>query len=201
MVERIPTFPELEFEEKGHVYKLDGSIIPSVTTLMEPLSKKQYDGIDPAILDRAAARGTAVHNAIENYLEFGVEDIAPEYAGYFEAFLKWYRKNNPKVLSTEHRVYHKILRYAGTSDLLCIEDGALDVVDYKTSASVNDMLCGVQLEGYDRAFESHGVKIDRRKILHLMRDGNYSVTTFPNTPEYYSVLSALLTIRNYMNKF
>ena len=74
-------------------------------------------------------------------------------------------------------------------------------MDYKTSASVNDMLCGVQLEGYDRAFESHGVKIDRRKILHLMRDGSYSVTTFPKTPEYYSVLSALLTIRNYMNKF
>ena len=68
----------------------------------------------------------------------------------------------PVALGTECKVYHKILRYAGTSDLMCIINGRLTLVDYKTSAQVNSKLCAVQLEGYDRAWESHGVKVDDR---------------------------------------
>lgn len=58
--------PELTFDERRHVYKLNGVALPSVTTVMKPLSGDVYDSIDKAILDRAAKRGTAVHNAIEN---------------------------------------------------------------------------------------------------------------------------------------
>ena len=32
----IPQLPELTFEEDSHTYRLDGLIIPSVTTLMKP---------------------------------------------------------------------------------------------------------------------------------------------------------------------
>lgn len=89
-----------------------------------------------------------------------IEDITPKYAGYFRAFLSWWKTRKPEPLATERRVYHKVLLYAGTVDLICEIKGRLTLVDYKSSASVNSKLCGVQLEGYDRALESHGIKVD-----------------------------------------
>ena len=195
----IPDMSELTFEEKGHIYRLNGQIIPSVTTLMKPLSEQVYGTVDPAILEKASRRGTAIHNAIENYLQYGVEDIEPGYEGYFTSFIRWYEKKKPKVVATERKVYHKILRYAGTSDLLVIIDGRLTLVDYKSSAQVYTKLCSVQLEGYDRAYESHGVKIEDRLILHLGREGGYQSYPFGRSAKSWSVLSALLTINNYMS--
>lgn len=195
----IPDFPELSFDEFAHTYRLDKFILPSVTTLMKPLSDDFYRAVTPEVLDRAARRGTAIHNAIENYIEFGVQDIPPQYAGYFEAFVQWWERRKPEPLALERRVYHKILRYAGTADLICMIDGRLTLVDYKSSAKINEKLCAVQLEGYDRAFESHGVKIEQRLILHLSNEG-YQEEAFQRSAKCWSVLSSLLTIRNYMNE-
>ena len=197
----IPSFPELTFEEESHIYRLNGTEIPSVTTLMNPLSSSFYKTVDPAVLERAARRGTAVHNANENYALYGIEDISPAYAGYFAGFKEWWDKTQPVLLATESRVYHKILGYAGTEDLLCLINDRVTMIDYKTSASVNQMLCGVQLEGYDRAFESHGIKVDDRFILHRARDGPYKLIRFERSPKCWSVLAALLTVHNYINEF
>lgn len=198
MVE-IPQFPELTFEEDTHTYRLNGLTIPSVTTLMKPLSDDFYRTVDQSVLDRAAKRGTAIHNAIENFTEFGVVDIAPQYAGYFDSFLQWWELRKPEPLAKEHRVYHKILRYAGTADLICVMGGRLTLVDYKSSAQVNEKLCAVQLEGYDRAFESHGVKVDDRLILHLSKTA-YQEVPFQRSSKCWSVMSSLMTIKNYMNE-
>lgn len=196
---KIPEFPELTFDEAGHIYRLNGLVIPSVTTLMKPLSDDFYRTVDPDVLDRAARRGTAIHNAVENFTEFGIRDIAPQYAGYFESFLQWWELRKPEPLAMEHKVYHKILRYAGTADLICVIGGRLTLVDYKSSAQVNSKLCAVQLEGYDRAFESQGVKVDDRLILHLSKSG-YQEVPFQRSSKCWSVLSSLMTIRNYMNE-
>ena len=195
----IPDFPELTFDEYTHTYRLDELILPSVTTLMKPLTDDLYRAIEPEVLDRAAQRGTAIHNAIENYIEFGVRDIPPLYAGYFEAFIQWWERRKPEPLALEKRVYHKILRYAGTADLICMIDGRLTLVDYKSSAQINKKLCAVQLEGYDRAFESHRVEIEQRFILHLSSEG-YQEAAFQRSAKCWSVLSSLLTVRNYMNE-
>lgn len=196
---KIPEFPELTFDEAGHIYRLNGLVIPSVTTLMKPLSDDFYRTVDPNVLDRAAKRGTAIHNAVENFTEFGIRDIAPQYAGYFESFLQWWELRKPEPLAMEHKVYHKILRYAGTADLICVIGGRLTLVDYKSSAQVNSKLCAVQLEGYDRAFESQGVKVEDRLILHLSKSG-YQEVPFQRSSKCWSVLSSLMTIRNYMNE-
>lgn len=195
----IPEFPELAFDEYTHTYRLDELILPSVTTLMKPLTDDFYRTVEPEVLDRAAQRGTAIHNAIENYIEFGVRDIPTQYAGYFEAFAQWWERRKPEPLALEKRVYHKILRYAGTADLVCMIDGRLTLVDYKSSAQINEKLCAVQLEGYDRAFESHGVGIEQRLILHLSSE-SYQEAAFQRSAKCWSVLSSLLTVRNYMNE-
>ena len=53
--------------------------------------------------------------------------------------------------------------------------------------------------GYDRAFESHGVKVDDRLILHLSKDG-YQEVPFQRSSKCWSVMSSLMTIRNYINE-
>ena len=197
----IPSFPELQFEERKHIYLLNGSEIPSVTTIMRPLSDKVYGPIDSETLSNAARKGTIVHNAIENYLKFDIVDCPEEQRGYVDAFHEWLMKTEPAIEAVETQVYHKILRYAGTCDLICRINGARTLVDYKTSYQIQPMLHSVQLEGYAKAWESHGVKIADRIILHLKKDGTYAVHHYPASAEHYAVVSALMTLYNYQLKF
>ena len=133
----IPTFDELSFDEVKHIYRLDGQYIPSVSTVMRPLSQALYKDVDEDVLNKAAARGTAVHNAIENFVKFGIVDIDPQWDGYFRAFRSWWKETNPTCLATECRVYHKVLRYAGTADMPVVVGNERILIDFKTSASVN----------------------------------------------------------------
>ena len=200
----VKEFPELVFEEQRHRYLLNGLAVPSVTTLMKPLSDDVYGGVDEKVLNAAAARGTAVHNAIENYAKFGITDIPQKQAGYFEGFLRWFDEHSVKPYGSEIRLYHKSLLYAGTADMLASVDGVDTLIDFKTSASVSEMLCGVQLEAYERALLSHSPDehLARKAIVHLNKDGGYQMIQFPTgDTDCWRVFTALLTVRNYKQKF
>ena len=69
----IPDFDELQFDDDKHIYKLNGIEIPSVTTIMKPLSNAEYNGISENTLRKAAEKGTAVH-AAEMWAKFKIED-------------------------------------------------------------------------------------------------------------------------------
>ncbi len=198
----IPAFENFSFEEKSHIYKLENVILPSVSTIMNPLSKALYENIDASILNKAADRGMAVHNAIENYILFGIVDIDDANKGYLDAFIQWYEDKKPKPIVTESRVYHRVLRYAGTGDLIAEIDGKNLLIDYKTSATVNKMLTGVQLEAYSKAYDSHGVKVDGKMILHLKSDGKYQEIFYKkNDIENWEVFCALLKIYGHIKKY
>lgn len=198
----LPVFPELLFEEKRHIYTLEGQLLPSVTTIMKPLDNALYRGIDEEIMRMAAERGTAIHNAVENYVLYGIEDIEPKHKGYFDGFLKFWEENNPEPLATESRLYHRILRYAGTADLPCIISGKRVLIDYKTSAAVNGMLTGVQLEAYAKAYDSHGFKFDEKAIVHLKSDGSYQMVRYKaNDRESWEVFSSLMVVWNHIQKY
>lgn len=201
-IDTIPEFPELTFDDGPHIYRLNGLEIPSVTTLMNPLSAMVYGGVDEVVMDRAASRGTAVHNSIENWVSYGIQDIAPEYRGYFEGFLAWARDESPEILGTECRLYHKALRYAGTADLPCIVRGKKTMVDVKTTSQLQEMLARVQLEAYVKGCESHGVLFGAKAILHLRKDGTYKFEPYPlRDPEAWATFGALMTVNSYIQKF
>lgn len=200
----MPNFKELEFDESKHIYTLNGISVPSVTTLMKPLSDTVYGSIDKEVLDKAARRGTAVHSAIETYNNFGIIDIDTENKPYFDGYLKFAEEHSVIVYGSEIRLYHKDLLYAGTADMFADVDGLLTLIDYKTSHSVSDMLCGVQLEAYGRASKSHNLDFDiqQKAIVHLKKDGSYRLHIFKvNDTECWKVFTALITIDNYKKKF
>jgi len=65
------------------------------------------------------------------------------------------------------------------TSLLCKIDGDLVLVDYKTTYSVQEQLCGVQLEAYAYALSAHGVSVDRKEILQLKKTGKYKEYPYP----------------------
>lgn len=201
-ISTIPEIPGLEFDENGHIYRLDGIIIPSVSAVMAPLSKVKYEGINSKTLEKAASKGTSVHNAIENWLKFDIEDVPPEYQGYFGAFRMWWDKYKPEVVGSEIRMCHRLMRYAGTADLIAYIDGELTLVDYKTTYTISDMTCGVQLEAYAQALENMGVKVQKKGILHLKKDGSYELRGYPiKDAGRWRVFGALKTVYDYIESF
>ena len=198
----IPQLTELTFEEASHTYRLDGLVIPSVTTVMKPLSEAYYGGIDAKVLGKAANRGSAVHSAIDIYAKYGIIDIEPELEGYFEAFLAWSKDYDVKPYATETKTYNRALMYAGTVDMSCSERGVDTMADFKTTASYSPMLCGVQLEAYERAQESHGIKYQNRAIIQLKKDGTYRRhTDFPPRIECWKVFNSLLNVSGFITKY
>lgn len=193
-----PSFDGLSFAEPTHTYRLDGVEVPSVTKIIEPISRSVYGGIDDALLQKAANRGTSVHSAIELWLTYGVEDIPSEHMPYFSAFRSWYDSVNPEIIGMEIRLLHRLMRYAGTCDLLCYIGDQLTLVDYKTTSSVNTRLCAVQLEAYAQALLSVGVKVDRKVILHLSKTGRWREHEFAaKDPQSWIVFGSCKTIYDY----
>lgn len=197
-----PELPELTFDDESHIYRLDGNDIPSVSRIMEPLKDANYAGISEKTLQHAADKGSSVHNSIENFVKFGIEDVAPEHRMYFNAFLDWWEEAKPIVVGSEIRIYHKILRYGGTIDLLCYIDGKLTLIDFKTTYTISDMSCGVQLEAYAQALASHGIIVEQKRILHLKKDGNYKLRPYPaNDSQRWRVFGALKCVYDYIKSY
>ena len=189
---------ELAYDDGPHIYRVDGIEVPSVTTIMEPLSNAEYGNIDRKTLDAAAAKGTAVHNAIENWLKFGFDDLDPEYHGYMNGFLEWWKERKPKLVASEFRAYHKIMRYAGTLDLIAIIDGELNLIDFKTTYKLVEKNCRVQLEAYSQMLDGMGVTVRKKRILHLRKDGRWEDPFFPEKDaEAWRVFGSLKCLYDY----
>ena len=89
------------FGSTEKAYPLDGVEIPSVSRVMEPLKASSYAGISEKTLARAADKGSSVHNSIENWLKFGIDDIPEEHRPYFDGFLEWWDEYQPEVIASE----------------------------------------------------------------------------------------------------
>lgn len=192
--------PELEFEETAHAYMMGGRRVPSVTQIMEPLSRHEYGTVNPAVLEKAATRGTMVHKSIENFIRYGLDISEPEYGGYMQGFTEWWEKNSPSEPFPEVKIYHKTLMYAGTADLVSVIGGMVILTDFKTTSKVIEKSVRVQLEAYAQALASHGVQVDGKRILHLSKDGHWKEYFYPaKDTEAWSVFGSLKSIHDYIN--
>jgi hypothetical protein len=85
-------------------------------------------------LNRAASRGTDLHNIAEQYA-LGVEPkVAPEIQPYADQLLLFLEQYRPKFLMAEAPVYNPTFGYAGTCDGVVELGGSTVLLDYKTTA-------------------------------------------------------------------
>ena len=162
------------FHEENHTYTLDGKYLKGVTsTLVRRAYPHTYDtpaGMSEELwqkkLSAAAAKGTAVHQAIELYEDLGVENDMPELRNYISL-----KKNNGFVnLATEYIVSDE-KHYASAIDhVFCTEDGEeIILVDIKHTSEIkwDDVTC--QLSVYKRFFELQNPHLkDRRVSIALL---------------------------------
>jgi hypothetical protein len=152
---------------------------PSVTTVLEafPQSwalaqwKKSVGFNADIILEKAAAEGSAIHDAIERYL--GGEEITYHQYNLTEwqcilRFVEFWQSVQPLLEASETIIVSPALRLGGTVDIVCVINGERWLIDAKSSNSVHDTM-EYQLAAYATMWnEQHpGHKIDRRGILHL----------------------------------
>lgn len=136
------------------------------------------------IRDEAGSVGTIAHNAAERYINqwiadgekpkdikvFSIENADSRSIASMRAVEAFFNKHAIYPIASEILVGD--IRYsAGTLDFLCMMDGKLTLIDFKTSNSVDAISYSAQVAAYKYFFESMtGLTIKQCKILHLSKD-------------------------------
>lgn len=187
----------LLFFGHGHRYTLDGEDLPSVSELCRFLSREIYTDVAQWRLDQAAERGTAVHKACEALDKFGSVDVEDGIVPYLQAYLAFRREHMVEWRKIEYATHHPKERYAGTIDRYGLLDGALALLDIKTSYTIHKPLCSAQLNLYRRMLTANGMPVDKLYILHLKKDGSYKLKPFDFDD---AVPDGLLALHNALKK-
>ena len=165
----------IEFDEKKHQYTVDGVVYPSVTDILEHLTAPGYGKVNPAILEEAKQRGTAVHELTEA-IDYGMppEEIEDGLAGYALAYLRFLADYDVEWELIEHRFYEPTMGFCGTIDRVGKIDGEDCVLDIKTTSSPSvDQKIAVCCQ--TAAYEM-GIGRDlARYALYIRKDGTYDL--------------------------
>jgi hypothetical protein len=191
--------PQLVLDAQ-HVYRYDGKVVPGVTSLLDRIKMPFY--IHDAALEKARAEGIAIHKMVE--LEcLGDLDAVPEWmAGHLTAWHKFVAQTGFVLEASEHRVWHPVLRYAGTLDLC----GVLTKLPGKPKAIIdikrsfyNAPAIGAQLAAYKMAYNYtllSQAQARKRFGLQLRGNGLYSLRAFEGVQDE-AVFMACLTLQRF----
>lgn len=199
---------DIFFDELTHVYLVDGVEVPSVTTILQPLSNRSFSSINPSVLEYARNRGTAVHESLEIYDLGGELEATPETAPYIQAYLDFCDVYRPAWADIEQIVYSEAYGFIGTLDRAGTLNGTEKVVlDLKTSQPTKEALVSVciQTTAYALAYDFDNFNTFRRYGLFLKSNGTYRLV---DCKEYetkydidsYAVLMQLLNLRKTIDR-
>ena len=140
-----------------------------VTDVLSPFSG--YGKIDPMILDRAAARGTRVHNAIHEIItDLGEWTDTGGIEGYLKSFSSFWDSHEPFVLQQEQRYFDVPNQLTGQVDLIAMVNKERVLVDWKTSSQYN---CTWPLQGaaYANLLKAADMNVTKVIFVKLNKDG------------------------------
>lgn len=188
---------ELAFREADHSYWLGEERLPGVTSILSVLGG--YEGIPKAILERAAARGTAVHKITE-LDDTGTLDYATLDDELIDYLMAWHRfkdDKKPEILDAEVPGYHPVLKYAGTRDRRIRIGNKVGILDIKSSYMLMPTT-GPQTAAYKEIFNATAPKTEQVKHrwgLKLARDGTYQLHEYKDAGDWNTFVSCLNVYR------
>ena len=173
----------LEYINEIHQYLVNGVCIPSITQLMKIKFKNKYDGIDKKVLQRAANKGTEVHEAIELYEKEGKESNVPELRNYkfLKKHYKWevIESEIPIILFKDEKPIA-----AGRLDQVIKIGEELGINDLKRTSAFDREYVALQTNLYRIGYQqSYDKKIDFVSGTHL-RDNTRKYYKLPVNEEY-----------------
>ncbi|MCL2029826.1 MAG: PD-(D/E)XK nuclease family protein [Deltaproteobacteria bacterium] len=148
--------------------------MPTVTQVLAPWA--DFGAIDPAVLARAARRGSAVHDAcLAETTGIWVEPD-DEAAPYLASFRLWLP--NVEVIKAEFSLSDPALDLRGHPDLLVRfkGDASPAIIDLKTPAAYNPSW-RPQLAAYKYLAVKSGMAVERIGALRLKKDGSPPIFT------------------------
>ena len=161
---------ELEYIDETHTYLVDGVIVPSITQILKVKFGNKYAGIDKDVLNRAAEKGTKVHEAIEKLCKIGeIEDLKE--VKNFMFLRKQYKfdvieNEVPIILFKDDEPIA-----AGRLDLVLKIEDKIGGGDIKRTSSLDKDYLAYQLNLYRIGYrQCYGIEWEFLKGLHLKED-------------------------------
>lgn len=168
----------IEYIDETHTYLVDGIILPSITQILKVKFGNKYNGVSKEVLNKAAEKGTEVHEAIETLCKTG-EIVDLKEVKNFMFLQKQYKfevLNNevPVILFKDNKPIA-----CGRLDLVLNIDNKIGLADIKRTSTLDKEYLAYQLNLYRIAYEQcYDKKIEFLKGVHLRED----IRKFVNIP-------------------
>ena len=172
------------FDEKTHVYKYDGVILPSVTEVLKTMGFIDYQFAKEWHMER----GRAVHNATALFdrCVLNPDSVSPEVQPYLDAWMHFKMDSDFKPHMIEEKMFSEIYGFAGTPDRVGELSGRRVLLDIKCNQVPE--WTAIQLGAYKKLLPP--MVIDRYGV-ELRKDGKYRLVPF-NDPSDGDVFLGVL---------
>lgn len=186
----------------------DGTRVPSVTTYLGILNKpalmhwswqQGIAGLDyRKVRDTAATIGTLAHYLILCKLKGEEPDLSDYTPNEIKAaaipmnkFDEWHKEHELEPILLETPLVSEKYKFGGTADFYGKDNGALVLLDFKTSGAVYTENF-YQLAAYKKLLEEYGYRVKSARILRLSKDADESFEdrASGNLAKYWSVFLA-----------
>lgn len=157
----------IDFDEKNHIYRVDGDIASiSVTELLHKHGlAPDYSGVSKTVLKAAAARGKEIHKDLENVCNLKNYTPTTSQGAQFDEWIK----QNVDCAAAEQVLAYDFdgMIIAGTADILgFLKNGELFVGDHKTTSTFDREYVSWQVSLLDyMARKNNGRLINDRPIF------------------------------------
>lgn len=159
---------QVAFNQEEHMYSLNGMTLKGITGMIKSqLFPDMYKDIPQYILDKAAERGTMVHESIELFdAGFEPKVTIPE----LESYKRIKRENELTTLANEYIVTDRE-HFASAIDLVLCKGDDIILTDIKTTYSLDKEYVRWQLSIYAYLFELQNPELKVSKLYALwLRD-------------------------------
>jgi len=191
---QLPELKARNVDGKRFYETENGDAYPSITTVLSQRDKKGLmewrkrvgEEVANHIGRKAANRGTAVHNMVEDYLNNVNEETLTE--KHKKNFLPWCMFNEFKPIlnninnihTQEAQLFSEKYTVAGRVDCIAEYEGELSVIDFKTASGEKkeDWIINYFIQGtaYAEMYEERtGIPINNIVILIVTEDGGTQV--------------------------
>lgn len=162
---------------------MSDDIKPGYTRVSEFCARyEDFGGIDPEVLKNKARIGTGVHKAIANSIEYIPFTLKEDEKGYYESWFKWYDRLKCDIKHVETRLYCDKFMLTGAIDgIVVFSDGTKCIVDWKVSASHNDVVWALKGAFYHHLVSSNNLCEISGRVIYVQLDKHGNM---PSVREY-----------------
>lgn len=189
---KLTNNPNVFFSKEVHMYLCGDKELMGATTLLRKHGlMPDYSGIPDKVLEEAARKGTALHEAIEAYDNGEAVLMTP----FLEEYRKICQENGLKFVVNE-------LLISDEETVASMIDGVYEgstpdsviLVDYKSTIKIHWRSLSWQLSLYRTLFERQfpGIKVESLMVLHLDKKEGKVLGLYPVEPIPEAEVDALL---------